>query len=169
MSLLVSRSDQVVLEDVPGVSDGETLTAVREFVRILNNDNLVSLSPGLDHLQTVGLNCVGSADTCAGFDIQNNPSLGSLPSFDELVLVNSSLSVVSNDDLAAIDGFDFLGTISGALRIQSNNELTSVKVRHEVLSLVFWVFCYKSGALFRRRGWGVLAVTAARGKSSHRY
>ena len=123
------RTDLVELVEVPGVPEDATLTTVRGTARVSDNDALLSLSPGLDHLRSVGLNCAGGADTCAGFEISRNANLAGLPRFDELEVVNSSLAVLGNSRIGSIEGFPRLSTVSGALRIESGDVLTSIEVR----------------------------------------
>ena len=115
-----------------------TLTAVRGTARVSDNDALLSLSPGLDHLRSVGLNCAGGADACAGFEISRNANLAGLPRFDELEVVNSSLAVLGNSRIGSIDGFPRLSTVSGAMRLpRMTAESTHVNTGSAALTI--WV------------------------------
>ena len=123
-NLAVTNTENVTL-NLPAVPDGTTLTSVRGFVAISNNNFLQRIAPALSHLRSVGLNC--DTETCFGFRISSNPRLESLPSFEELEVVNASLNIDINGGLKSISGFNALNSLSGALDIFNNGELETVE------------------------------------------
>ena len=136
-SLSVVDTTQEVLQ-VPDVPANSTLTAVRGFAIVSQNDELLTVSPALDHLQSVGLECGASVsdEFCFGLTFQNNPRLTALTSLNELVTVNSTLAFSTNAQLETISGFDALTTISGALRVAGNDALETISSVRRVLEIV---------------------------------
>lgn len=117
----------------------ESLIEVREDVRILKNDALVSLR-GLDNLGRVGgdliltenpaLADLSALDRLLGimgsFEVTLNPALRDLAGLDALQRIDGSFVVGNNAGLIALGDFPLLRHIGGNLRIYRNDMLGGV-------------------------------------------
>ena len=114
-NLEVIDTDNVTLR-LPAVPDTSVLTNVLGVLSIRDNFVLKSVSPSLDHLQSIG----------EGVSIRSNARLDSVSTLNELEEIVGPLNILVNDGLKEITGFDALRSVSQQLSIFDNGALEKV-------------------------------------------
>ena len=100
------------------------LKSVRRDLSIGSNDHIQTIT-GFDVLNNVG----GSLRFDQFFDPSSNPgnvTLTSIPSFDALTTIGTSLIIHNHAKLTAVSGFTALKSVRGTLEIERNAELTTI-------------------------------------------